>query len=256
MAAEICYILGADMDTKDNRVAQGGQEGAQRSLPFRLKLLFSFALCVGLFGCIEAVMRLARYEPLPDLREIHTAFATGEGPFYPSRDAEGQRVFRRNAPDKILSSFRYESFPSRKPSGRVRVFCLGESTVYGSPFPEKTAFPSWLEDALRAACPSADVEVIGCGVPGVDSFGVMAVARLAMRDWRPDILALYTGHNELLMANRLRLRLRAGLDRSLTHRTLWLLRRSRLYLVLKKQLPLGRRMDAEADREVARLREL
>jgi len=86
-------------------------------------------------------------------------------------------------------------FALRKPKGVCRVFCLGASTVYGTPYGPRTAFPAWLRAGLLATHTWQNVEVINCGSPSITSYRVLWNLREVVR-YQPDLIVVYTGHNE------------------------------------------------------------
>ena len=96
-----------------------------------------------------------------------------------------------------LDFFRPEQFSVRKSPGTYRVFCLGGSTVQGRPYALETAFSSWLELSLQAAAPERQWEVINCGGISYASYRLVPILQEVL-DYQPDLLILYTGHNEFL----------------------------------------------------------
>jgi len=96
-----------------------------------------------------------------------------------------------------LDFFRPEQFPARKSTNSYRVFCLGGSTVQGRPYALETAFSSWLQLSLQAAAPERQWEVINCGGISYASYRLVPILQEIL-DYQPDLLILYTGHNEFL----------------------------------------------------------
>lgn len=83
----------------------------------------------------------------------------------------------------------------RLPSA-FRVVFAGESTVQGYPHPRRLSAGAYLQAMLEDVWPERRVEVFNAGITAVSSF---AVAR-AVEDaavLRPDLVVVYTGHNEL-----------------------------------------------------------
>jgi len=118
-------------------------------------------------------------------------------------------VVRGGGADAIVETARYEptprlpirmvpvTFPLKKPSGGLRIFCFGGSTVYGYPFGPKGTFPNLLQALLRAALPGRPVEVINAGFTGGDSARELALMKETV-PFSPDIFIVYSGHNEFL----------------------------------------------------------
>lgn len=101
-----------------------------------------------------------------------------------------------------ISRLRYplfcpDSFLINKPDNEFRVFCVGGSTVQGRPFALETAFSTWLELSLQVADPSKQWTVVNCGGVSYASYRLAPIVEEIM-DYEPDLLILYTGHNEFL----------------------------------------------------------
>lgn len=142
---------------------------------------------------------------------------------------------RHEIPKARQAYFRPESFAARKAPDEFRIFCLGGSTVQGRPFAVETSFTTWLEIALQAADPSRPWEVVNCGGVSYASYRLVPVLEEVLR-YQPDLIILYTGHNEFLesrsyenIANRGRV-LNACLDAASRLRTFTLMREGYLRL--------------------------
>ncbi len=91
---------------------------------------------------------------------------------------------------------RSQSFSVNKPQNTFRIFCLGASTTQGVPYPLHAAFPAQLDSLLEYANPEYDFEVINCGITAVTSHTVLDMAREIINNYQPDLLVVYSGHNE------------------------------------------------------------
>lgn len=97
-----------------------------------------------------------------------------------------------------MNLFQPASFARDKPEGAFRIFALGGSTTQGEPYSTQTAFPQWLQLNLQAAAEqSRNVEVVNCGGLSYASYRVLAILREVL-DYQPDLIVIYTGHNEYL----------------------------------------------------------
>jgi lysophospholipase L1-like esterase len=96
-----------------------------------------------------------------------------------------------------LGYFRPDGFARRKPPGGFRIFCLGGSTVQGRPWGIETSFTTWLKLALQAADPERSWEVVNCGGISYASYRLVPVLEEVL-GYEPDLIVLYTGHNEFL----------------------------------------------------------
>jgi len=84
---------------------------------------------------------------------------------------------------------------ARKPEGGLRVFVVGGSTSMGVPYGTRGAFSTWLEQALRRAFPERPLEVVNAALSGYGSRRIrLAVDEIARLE--PDLLVIYSGHNE------------------------------------------------------------
>lgn len=113
-------------------------------------------------------------------------------------------LFVRNEAENVFQvasnrqrCFRPESFSATKQPGEFRIFCLGGSTVQGRPFAIETSFTTWLELSLRAADPSRHWDVVNCGGISYASYRLVPILREVL-SYDPDLVVLYTGHNEFL----------------------------------------------------------
>ena len=86
-------------------------------------------------------------------------------------------------------------FPMPKPPGTVRVFLFGGSAIKGFPHPRHLTPNAFLEVMLADIWPGREIEVVNFGTTAVASFPVRDM--LEQTIWcDPDLVILYTGHNE------------------------------------------------------------
>ncbi len=104
---------------------------------------------------------------------------------------------RRQIPSSRQDFFRPESFAAEKGADEFRIFCLGGSTVQGRPYSIETSFTTWLEMNLRAADPGRRWEVVNCGGVSYASYRLVPILEEVL-GYEPDLIVLYTGHNEFL----------------------------------------------------------
>ena len=93
--------------------------------------------------------------------------------------------------------FRPETFSAKKSTDEFRIFCLGGSTVQGRPYAIETSFTTWFELSLQSADSSRQWEVVNCGGISYASYRLAPILEEVM-DYGPDLVILYTGHNEFL----------------------------------------------------------
>ena len=85
----------------------------------------------------------------------------------------------------------------RKDKGEdlFRVFCIGESSMFGTPYEFSATIPALVRKQLRHICPGKTVEVINFGASAVNT-NVIADMAPGLASLKPDAVLLYTGHNE------------------------------------------------------------
>jgi lysophospholipase L1-like esterase len=86
-------------------------------------------------------------------------------------------------------------FLAQKPRGTFRIFTIGGSSTAGVPYGTDQAFPAWLARRLEAELPDIEFEVVNAAMPGYATRRELVVAR-ELAQYQPDLLILYTGHNE------------------------------------------------------------
>jgi lysophospholipase L1-like esterase len=104
---------------------------------------------------------------------------------------------RYEIPPAHFKFFRPASFDAVKPRGEFRAFCLGGSTVQGSPFATETAFPAWLQISLTTHDPGRSWRLINCGGISYASYRLAYVLEELLR-YQPDLFIICTGQNEFL----------------------------------------------------------
>ena len=160
---------------------------------FRLAALgVGVALVVGAEGLLRLVPGLG---PSPLVATLAKDEATGESLHATSR-FYAQRFFaqykgRLAAAGQMGEHF----FVEPAPANRYRVAFVGASTVQGFPHPRRLAAASFLQAMLADAWPEREVEVVNLGIAAIASFAVAQVVEDALV-LSPDLVVVYTGHNE------------------------------------------------------------
>ncbi|MBN1426317.1 hypothetical protein JXA88_17335 [Candidatus Fermentibacteria bacterium] len=103
------------------------------------------------------------------------------------------RYFAARSP--LVPETRSEPFQMPKPARLVRIMCLGGSTMAGYPFTYNGTLPSLLADGLQHIFPDTAIEVLNLAVSAVGSYTVLDLCRHALA-YEPDLMVVYTGHNE------------------------------------------------------------
>ncbi len=160
-----------------------------RALGFRVAAVLlavaPFALAEAVFVILDWGRPSSGEDPFVGFSSIHPLFVPdADGPRY--EIARSRQAF-----------FQPESFGAVKAVDEYRIFCLGGSTVQGRPFGIETSFTTWLEINLRAADPSRTWRVVNCGGISYASYRLVPILQEVL-GYGPDLVILYTGHNEFL----------------------------------------------------------
>jgi len=91
------------------------------------------------------------------------------------------------------------SFYLPKPTNTVRILLAGESAIQGYPQSRHLIASSFLKEMLTDVWPGRDVEILNIGTTAVASFPVMDMTQEALA-FDPDLVVVYTGHNEFFGA--------------------------------------------------------
>jgi hypothetical protein len=138
-------------------------------------------LCSSLILLIcEGLLRLVPVASVrPDLRFV-------PGGEYRLFVRQGDRYFTNAAQEGV---FIKEDFPARKGKRTIRIFMLGGSSIHlCGDFQE-------LKRALQDRFPSRDFEIINCGGNSCGTTRLLLICAEIM-DYEPDIVLVYSGHNE------------------------------------------------------------
>ena len=82
-----------------------------------------------------------------------------------------------------------------KTANTFRIFCIGESSMFGTPYAMSATIPAILRKQLRHLYPDRDIEVINLGAAAINSNVILDVTK-RLFDLQPDLILLYAGHNE------------------------------------------------------------
>ncbi|MFP6751614.1 MAG: SGNH/GDSL hydrolase family protein, partial [Pirellulaceae bacterium] len=159
----------------------------------RKKFIFALLVTGCFFLVLEILLALAGISPLIDQQDPLVGFAESLPLFVEDEENPTRLVTATNK----LAYFNPQSFPATKAAGTRRIFCLGGSTTHGRPYDDRTSFAGWLREFLPLADPAQHWEVINAGGVSYASYRVAAVSEQLL-DLEPDLLIIYTGHNEFL----------------------------------------------------------
>lgn len=155
------------------------------------------ALCVAMVllaaAGVEGVLRLAGWGGrTPMVREAVRATA---GTLMIT-DPDGAKPYFFAAPPDRMGSGVTDHFWMPKPAGTFRVFLVGGSAIQGFPQPRHLRVSAFLGAMLQDMWPNRTVEVVNLGTTAVASFPVSDILEQAL-PCSPDLVVIYTGHNEV-----------------------------------------------------------
>ena len=166
---------------------------AVRDLSMRKKIIFSFIplalLCILLAG-IEISFRLFS-APGTDELVLTTTY---DGRIWKQVNRSYlTKYFGASSP--LIPELRPTLIAVDRPASSLRILCLGESSMFGTPYEMAANIPAILRKQLRHLYPDRDVEVINLGASAINT-NVMRDMVPALLSLNPDFVLIYTGHNE------------------------------------------------------------
>lgn len=174
-------------------------------IPVRRKILYLGVLMVLLFGTLEAGLRLrARLKygaPTGNVRDALLTFDEAAGIFTPTPGYESKGA---NIHIKINSlGFRGDEFSRVKPSGTIRIVCLGASTTFSAEVSSnQKVWTHRLQEKLQAEHPGRRIEVINAAVGGFVADDNLKNLRHRVLPLDPDLVIYYEANNEIVRDTR------------------------------------------------------
>jgi lysophospholipase L1-like esterase len=154
---------------------------------------------IGILVVTEIGLRLAGIGEGAPRRDPFAGFSSVVPLFEPAVQPDGTHVYRlsgaRVTPPKDVVTEPQRRFLAQKPEGTFRIFAIGGSSTAGVPYSTDEAFPAWLARRLEAELRDVDFEVVNAAMPGYATRRELVVVR-ELAQYQPDLLILYTGHNE------------------------------------------------------------
>ena len=112
-----------------------------------------------------------------------------------------------------------EDIPEQKAAGATRVYCSGGSTTFCYNLNTDEAWPSLLQNKLRATPGHEKDEVLNAGEICFSLGHEFALARRLLPKLKPDVVILFTGVNEGMMGNQFAAQSPTKLDELLASKT-------------------------------------
>jgi lysophospholipase L1-like esterase len=86
-------------------------------------------------------------------------------------------------------------FDIQKKTNSFRVFVLGESSAEGFPYSPMGSFSRYIRRRLELTYPNTQIEVVNIGMTGINTYTLLDLLP-GVLDQKPDVILIYTGHNE------------------------------------------------------------
>ncbi len=86
-------------------------------------------------------------------------------------------------------------FDEVKTDSTFRVFVLGESSGAGYPFVPIGSFSRYIQERLRLLYPHSKIEVVNCSMTAINTYTLRDMMP-GIVEQKPDLILIYTGHNE------------------------------------------------------------
>ena len=104
-----------------------------------------------------------------------------------------KKYFPINTP--LIPEFKTSLFRKQKLRNTFRIFCLGESSMFGTPYQMTCNIPGIVRKQLRHLYPEKEIEVVNWGASAINTNVIADLAKDLVR-YQPDLILVYTGHNE------------------------------------------------------------
>lgn len=88
-----------------------------------------------------------------------------------------------------------DEFNIHKKANTFRIFVLGESSAEGFPYNPMGSFSRYIRRRLELVYPNTQIEVINLGMSAISSYMLLDLLP-GVLDQKPDLILIYTGHNE------------------------------------------------------------
>ena len=184
------FVACRDQDADSFPPNKSDSVATPKRLSWKRKGLLSGIVLVTVFAGTEFILVALGIHPF---REAHDPFLDFE---------PGIPLFVRQTGDYVTNPvkrtyFNGQSFPYKKQPNSFRIFCLGGSTTYGRPYQDTFSYVSGLRNLLQQLAPDRDWQVVNCGGISYSSYRLAALME-ELRQYQPDLIIFYEGHNEFL----------------------------------------------------------
>ncbi len=190
--------------------------------------LIIIAVPVLFFALFEGALRIYNYDPpIP----LFTSATEGYEAYLTPNPEVALRYFDKNENPPAPRS---DYFFKQKPDDTLRIFLLGGSTAVGWPYGENMMPSRLLAAKLNAAFPEQTIEVINLAFSAINTYTLLDFSDEILAQ-SPDMVLIYSGHNEFYGAFGVGSSKSIGQNRWLVNRYL-ALQQSRTFRLLNNLL--------------------
>jgi len=131
----------------------------------------------------------------------------------------------------------HDVFDKDKKQNAFRIFILGESSAAGFPYMPIGSFSRYLQKRLELNYPESKIEVVNTAMTAINSYTLLDIFP-GILEQKPDLVIIYTGHNEYYGALGIGSMESLGSSRFLIKTSLYL-NRFKIYVLIKDLLKLA-----------------
>lgn len=113
----------------------------------------------------------------------------------------GKKIINANVAKRYFSNVKNfpttieDIFDSSKSENTFRVFVLGESSAAGYPYMPLGSFSRYIRKRLELNYPQKNIEVVNLGLTAINTYTIRDFIPEVLKQ-KPDVILIYTGHNE------------------------------------------------------------
>ncbi len=163
---------------------------------------------------LEAFLRIVNYGVV--LEQFVAVSYYHPDKIYLNPDLPSKYFFNIKATPSVLP----DGFDKVKKDNAFRVFVLGESSAAGWPYVPNASFSRQLKRKLELYYPENTIEVINCGISAINTYTIRDFVPGIIKQ-KPDLILIYTGHNEYYGALGVGSTVNLGNSRFLVNTYLW-----------------------------------
>ncbi len=154
--------------------------------------VLAFFIPIVFLALIEGVLRMANFgQSIPAFIEVeHMPGYSQPNPKLIERYFADPKLAPNVSPDTVY-------FRTQKPADTFRIVIQGGSTAAGFPYGRFGSLQGMLKQRLKNAYPNKNIEIINTAMAAVNTYTLLDIQNEII-DLEPDLVLIYTGHNEYL----------------------------------------------------------